>query len=529
MELQFNPFASNFLNLFLLFSFLVLIVKIWKKRNTPIMNLPPGPRKLPIIGNMHNLFGGLPHVVLRDLARVYGPMMHLWVGEVSTVVISSAEMAKEVLVTHDPTFANRPDRLAVKIMWYDQQDMIFIPYGDKWRQMRKICTTELLSGKHVRSFSYIRKDEISKLIESIRSSQGAAINVGEIFFMYTSLMTCRAAFGRICKEYETMIAYVKEGIALAAGFDAADMFPSLKVLPLISGLRRKLLKMHYKIDSILDDVISQHKLNHKSGKKSNAETGEEDLIDVLLREQESGNPQMPITSKDIKAVVFDIFTGGTDTASVTSEWAMAELMKHSRVMAKAQAEVRQVFKGKKLIEEDDVQKLVYLKMVVKETLRLHPPIPLIPRASRENRQVKGCMIPNKSQIMVNAWAIGRDPEYWDDPEIFLPERFEQNSIDYTGTHCQYLPFGTGRRMCPGTAFGIVNVELPLAHLLYHFDWRLPDRMNVIDLDMDEAAGINIKRKNNLNLVATAYYPSRRSEVCEMRQHNDLHMIDPSVA
>ncbi|KAL3498415.1 hypothetical protein ACH5RR_041147, partial [Cinchona calisaya] len=201
----------------------------------------------------------------------------------------------------------------------------------------------------------------------------------------------------------------------------------------------------------------------------------------------------------------DIFTAGTDTSSATTEWAMSELMKDPTVMAKAQAEIRQVCRGKKTIEEADIQKLNYLKMVIKETLRLHPPIPLLPRASRENRVVSGYMIPDKAQVLVNIWAIGRDPQYWDDPECFKPERFEKKSIDYVGNQYEYLPFGTGRRTCPGITFGIANVEIPLAHLLYHFDWTLPHKMKPEDLDMDETAGITAGRKNSLYLVATEYH------------------------
>ena len=203
-----------------------------------------------------------------------------------------------------------------------------------------------------------------------------------------------------------------------------------------------------------------------------------------------------------------MFTAGTDTSSSTTEWAMSELMRHPKAMAKAQEEVRRVCKGKKTIEESDIQQLHYLKMVIKETLRLHPPIPMLPRASRENREVNGYMIPENIQVSVNAWAIGRDPEYWEDAESFKPERFEQNSIDFMGGHYQYLPFGTGRRICPGITFGLVNVEFPLAHLLYHFDWKLPNNMKPQDVDMEEIVGITLGKKNNLNLIATPYDPSR---------------------
>ncbi|KAL3537127.1 hypothetical protein ACH5RR_000493 [Cinchona calisaya] len=307
---QFNPFLmSSPKYLFLLFSFLFLLVKIWKKireiyNDDTNAKLPPGPTKLPLIGNIHNLVGGLPHRVLRDLARKYGPLMHLELGEISTVVVSSAKMAKAILVTHHPTFANRPETLAGKIVWYG--DMVFTPYGDFWKQMRKICMMELLSKKSVGSFGFIRQDETSKLIDAIKqstSSPGVPVNITEKMFEYSSSVTCRAAFGRICKDKDSMIKKIKIALVLSAGLSLADVFPSLKFLSIITGLKHKLLELHHKMDEILDDIFKQHKANHELGRKCNAESGDEDLIDVLLRQQESGNLQIPITTRNIKALI----------------------------------------------------------------------------------------------------------------------------------------------------------------------------------------------------------------------------------
>ena len=204
----------------------------------------------------------------------------------------------------------------------------------------------------------------------------------------------------------------------------------------------------------------------------------------------------------------DIFTAGTDTSSTTVEWAMAEMMKTPRVMKKAQAEVRKLYQGNKtLIHEKDIEKLSYLKWVIKETLRLYPPAPLLlPRECREACKIDGYEIPLKTKVIVNAWAIGRDPEYWDDAESFVPERFDGSSMDFKGTSFEYIPFGAGRRMCPGVAFGMVNVELPLANLLYHFDWELPSGMNSENLDMTEAFGATVGMKNNLFFIAIPFTP-----------------------
>lgn len=199
----------------------------------------------------------------------------------------------------------------------------------------------------------------------------------------------------------------------------------------------------------------------------------------------------------------DMFGAGTETTSSTIEWAMSELMRNPHAMAKAQAEVREACKGKKIIEEAQVQKLKYLKLVVKETLRLHPPLPLLPRACREERVIQGYTITDKMQLMVNVWAIGRDPEYWNDPLEFQPERFDQSSIDFVGNNYEYLPFGSGRRICPGISCGIVNVKLALAHFLFHFNWKIPGGILTKDLDMTENTGVTICRKNNLWGIATA--------------------------
>ncbi|KAL0330827.1 UNVERIFIED_CONTAM: Premnaspirodiene oxygenase [Sesamum angustifolium] len=483
-------------------------VKGWKKsKSLEKKRLPPGPWRLPFIGHLHHIVGSLPHHSLRDLSKKYGPLMHLKFGEVSTIVVSSPKVAKEVLKTVDPACADRPQSLASQIMWYNYIDIAFSPYGEYWRQMRKICILELLSAKNVRSFDYIRKDEASRLVESIRASSGRPINLTEKTFLFTSAITCRAAFGQVLKDRETLISLLKEAVVLAGGFDMADLFPSLKILNVINWNKYKLLKMRSKMDAILDRLIDEHKDNLATSKKGNGEMGSEDLVDVLLRLKQSGEFEFPIANNNIKAVLFDMFSAGTETSSTTIDWAMAELMRNPRVMAKVQAEVREAFKGKRTVEESDVQALKYLKLVIKETFRLHPPIPLLPRACRDECKVNGYTIPLKSKVMINIWAMGRDPEYWQQPETFQPERFDNSSIDFLGNNFEYIPFGAGRRICPGMNFGLANVELPLAQLLYHFDWKMPKGMSPDDIDMTEAEGIAVSRRNGLFLVPTIYSAS----------------------
>ncbi|KAI4296029.1 hypothetical protein L6164_036019 [Bauhinia variegata] len=203
----------------------------------------------------------------------------------------------------------------------------------------------------------------------------------------------------------------------------------------------------------------------------------------------------------------DVFAAGSDTSATTLEWVMSEIMKNDRVRKKVQTELREALGGKKTIHETDLEQLNYLKLVIKEALRLHPPAPLLlPRECRESCTVDGYEIPIKTQVIINGWALGRDPEYWRDADSFIPERFQGSSIDFKGSNFEFIPFGAGRRICPGLSFGLANIELPLAKLLYHFDWELPNGMKSEDLDMTEAYGFIAGRKDNLYLIPTCYYP-----------------------
>ncbi|KAG5628966.1 hypothetical protein H5410_000683 [Solanum commersonii] len=479
--MHFFNFFSLFLFLFV--SSLFLLIK-WKNSNRKSKRLPPGPWKLPLIGSMFHLLGGLPHQVLRDLAKKYGPIMHLQLGEVSLVVVTSPDMAKQVLKTHDLAFASRPKLLATETLFYKGSDIVFSPYGDYWRQIRKICLLELLSTKNVKSFNSIRQDEVLHMIEFFRSSSGETVNATKKFYQFASSMTCRSAFGKVLKEQDELILLIKKASKFVEGFDVADIFPSLKFLHIV----------------ILENIINEHKNNGELG-------GEGNLVDTLLRLMKEGGFQFPITNDNIKAIIFDMFGAGTETSSTIIDWAMVEMMRNPNLLSKAQAEVRNAFKGKETFDENDVEELKYLKLVVKESFRLHPPFPLlIPRDCREEVDISGYTIPLKTKVMVNTWAIGRDPKYWNDAESFKLERFEHNFMDFVGNNFEYLPFGSGRRNCPGISFGLANVYFPLAQLLYHFDWKLPSGIKPSDLDLTESAGIICARKSNLYLIATPHQP-----------------------
>ncbi|XP_047969256.1 premnaspirodiene oxygenase-like [Salvia hispanica] len=488
-----------------------------KTRSKPAStNWPPGPKTLPVIGNMH-LLSALAFRSISDLAKQYGPLMRLKLGEVDTIVVSSRDLAREMLKQHDPCYADRPDSIGIKVLWYNYRDIAFSPYGDYWRQMRKICIMELLSPRSVRSFASIRRDEVSNLISSIRASAavGEPVNISESIFSMMSSVTCRAAFGKVSKDKDTLIKILRDGIQMASGFEIADFFPSSLVINTFSWTKIKLLMMRHKLDVILDDLIRQHQLNlakigsgseeGDKARKGNGEFGNEDIVDVLLRLQETGELQFPIKKEDIKAVVYDMFSAGTETSSTAMDWAMAELMRTPGAMAKAQAEVRRVFNDTTIMAMgDNDPNLKYLKLVIREALRMHPPVPILPRASREERVIDGYVIPANVKVLVNNWGMQRDPAYWTNPDSFEPERFEECSKEFLGADFDFLPFGAGKRMCPGITFAMASVELVLAQLLYHFDWKLPNGAQPESLDMIENPGVTASRRDSLLAIPTPY-------------------------
>ncbi|KAJ3684378.1 hypothetical protein LUZ61_013542 [Rhynchospora tenuis] len=498
MELELPPFP------YLLTSLLLLILSLWflqKKVTYSKLKLPPGPWTLPVIGCLHHLAtASLPHHALCNLARMLGPIMLLRLGEIDLVVISSREAAKEVMKTQDAILANRPATPAANIVAYGCKDIVF-SNGPCWRQLRRICTTELFSSKQVRSLRSIRQTEINSLLKTFSSVPEKLVNLSAMASELTNNITIRTAFGGKVKNREVILELIKDLLACFSGFDLFDLFPSLSWLNV--NMRRKLTRLHSKMDLVMEEVLQEHlkKQQHYKGGDKELEC---DLVDVLLNVKERDDLEEPITMENIKAVLVDVFVGGTDTASTTINWAMSELIKHPEIMGKLQAEIRHAASEN---TKFDVNALSYLKSVIKETLRMHPPVPLlVPRLCMKSCEILGYTIPSRARLIVNVWALGRNPEYWNDPEEFKPERFETSSIDFKGQNFEFLPFGAGRRSCPGLEFGVAVVEEALYSLLLHFDWKLPVGMKPEDLDMTEAFGIVASRRDTLHLIPTLRVP-----------------------
>ncbi|TVU13864.1 hypothetical protein EJB05_37295, partial [Eragrostis curvula] len=510
------PAAKTFL--WLLFPLLLLLVLRrfffaatggGKKNN----KLPPSPPALPLIGHLH-LVGALPHVSLRRLAARHGgeDLMLLRMGAVPTLVASSPRAAQAVLRAHDQSFASRPRSVVGDVLTYGPADVGFQPYGEQWRKAKKLVTTHLLSAKKVQSYRAAREEEVGMVVAKIRNAAAmcAAVDMSKLMSTFTNDMVCRAVAGRSFRvegRDKVFRELIEAGMLLLGGFNLENFYPGLAELAggvLVWPVRRKAEKLRDRWDELLDKLIDEHASKvPENGGGGDLEETETDFIDVLLSVQE----EYGLTRNNIKGFLADMFAAGTDAAYLVLDFAMAELMLNKDVMTKLQAEVRSsIPKGQNTINEDNVTGMTYLKAVIKETLRLHPASPLLlPHSSHEDCVVDGYTIPAGTTMFVNAWAIARDPKIWDAAEQFMPERFihegQIQGFDFRGNDFQYLPFGSGRRMCPGANFGLASVEIMLANLLYHFDWELPK--GIEGIDMTEVFGLTVCRKEKLFLAPTS--------------------------
>ncbi|XP_022978482.1 cytochrome P450 CYP736A12-like [Cucurbita maxima] len=456
--------------------------------------LPPGPRGFPILGSLH-LLGKLPHRDLRALSQKYGSIMYMRLGLVSTIVVSSPQAAELFLKTYDSVFASRPFLLASKYISYGQKNLGFAPYGSYWRNMRKMCTLELLSNVKVNSFRSMRREELGLLVDYLRDAakNRAVVNLSSKVCGVITDMTCLMVFGKKYADQEFdergFKSVIQEGLQLVATPNMGDFIPQIAALDL-QGLDRRSKAVSKIFDGFLEKIIDDH-LESKHENKT------KDFVDVMLDIMNSQQTEYQIQRSNVKAILIDMLVAGMDTSATTIGWAIPELIRHPHVMKKMQDELEKVVGFDKKVEESDLDQLEYLDMVVKEILRLHPPAPiLVPHESLEDCVVNGFHIPKKSRIIVNGWAIGRDPNIWIEPEKFFPERFMGSQLDVKGRDFQLIPFGSGRRGCPGMQLGLTMVRLVVAQLVHCFDWELPN-MLPMELDMTEEFGLTCPRAEDL--------------------------------
>ncbi|CAH9087115.1 unnamed protein product [Cuscuta epithymum] len=488
---------------------LLLLFLLLRFRRKPY---PPGPKGWPLIGYM-NLMDHYSHRGLAKLAEKYGGLVHSRMGSLHMVVVSGPDEARQVLQVHDNVFSNRPATIAISYLTYDRADMAFAHYGPFWRQMRKVCVMKLFSRRRTESWDSVRQ-EVDQMIRIVAMSTGSPVNIGELVFGLTKDVIYRAAFGSRSKEgQDDFICILQEFSKLFGAFNVSDFFPWLKWAD-IQRLNPRLAKARVMLDRFIDTVIDEHIHKRKNPEEevSNNQSGS-DMVDELLafyseegKVNESEDIQMnaiKLTRDNIKAIIMDVMFGGTETVASAIEWAMAELMKTPENLKRVQEELAAAVGFDRKVEEADLGKLTYLKCCIKETLRLHPPIPLLLHETAKACEVNGYYIPAKSRVVINAWAIARDKNSWADPHSYKPERFlKEGAPDFKGSNFEFLPFGSGRRSCPGMQLGLYALEMAVAQLLHCFRWELADGMKASELNMEDVFGLTAPLAVRLRAVPT---------------------------
>ncbi|XP_052115663.1 cytochrome P450 71A1 [Arachis duranensis] len=502
-KLQHQPNSTLSTICFIIITILCVLINKFTRRNNKFNKLPPSPPKLPLIGNLHQL-GTLPHQSLKALSDKYGPLLLLQLGQTQALVVSSADIVEEIVKTHDVAFSNRANTKAAKVFFYQCKDIGFAPYGEDWRKKRKLFVLELLSTNRVKLFQPIKENEVSMMINSVHEAcaKESSVNLSKLIITTTSNIFYRCIFGL---RFETsddgrksIAEAVRKMLIQFPKLGVGDLLPSLDWVDVLTGFMSRLKVTFAELDEFLEGVIEEHK-------RKKRDENNKDFVDILLQLQERDMLDFELNGDTMKALLLDLLVAGGDTVSTTIEWAFAELANNPEIMKKVQEEVRRIVGGKSMIEENDLNEMKYMKCVIKETLRLHPPGPLlIPRETANSVEIKGYHIPKKVTVYINSYAIHRDPKLWDNAEEFIPERFEDSQqVDYKGIDFQFIPFGIGRRACPGMSFGAASLEYMMANLLYWFDWKVIPNNGAM-IDMSELNGLTVIKKQPLYLEPMPY-------------------------
>ncbi|KAK7358292.1 hypothetical protein VNO77_00219 [Canavalia gladiata] len=430
--------------------------------------------------------------------------MSLQLGQVPVVVVSSPEAAELFLKTHDVVFASRPKSQASQIISYGSKAIAFTEYGPYWRSVRKLCTLQLLTLSKVELFAPIRREELCRVVKSVEKAAavGEVVNISEVVENLIEDIVYKMILGRSKYDQFDLKRLVQEGTRLVGAFNLADYVPCLGVFD-FQGLTRGCKKTIEAVDEVLEQIIKEHEQAADEGKRHH-----KDFVDILLSTMhQTMDPQseqdIVIDRTNMKAILLDMIVGAIETSATVIEWALSELLRHPRVMKVLQDEIENEVGIGRMVEEKDLMKLNYLNMVVDETLRLYPVAPLVvPREGRESITINGYYIKKKTRVIINAWAIGRDHNVWsNNAETFYPERFMNRKINRQGDF-EFIPFGSGRRGCPGIQMGLVMVRLVVAQLVHCFHWELPSNVTAANLNMEEKFGLSIPRAEQLQAIPT---------------------------
>ncbi|XP_074584512.1 flavonoid 3',5'-hydroxylase 1-like [Curcuma longa] len=468
------------------------------RRRSLRLPLPPGPRGVPIFGALH-LIGAHAHVSLASLAAKHGPVMFLRLGSHGCVVASDSAAAGSFLKALDLQFANRPDIISARDISYNRQNLVMADYTPTWKLLRRACTLHFLGGKALAEWGHVRHREIALMVRSLSAQAGpvalpdvlvcALANVIGVVVMSKRVFDSQ---GEESNQFKEMVLAVATG---GGQFNLGDFFPSIAWMDL-QGIQGKMKRAQVAFDEILTKLLAEH----EARKEEREREGRPDFLDKIMNGTKDGEA---LTDANIRSLIVDLFVAGSDTTAIVVEWAIAEMLKNPSILKRAQEEADAAIGHGRLLRESDLPNLPFLHAICKEALRLHPPTPLaLPHFSYEPCEVNGFHVPANTRLLVNIWAIGRDPRVWPDPLRFDPDRFmgqQATKYDPLGSDFELIPFGAGRRVCTGKAAAMLLLQYMLGVLVHAFDWRLPEGEK---LDMEEKYGLTTPKLVPLKALLT---------------------------
>ncbi|CAH8344870.1 unnamed protein product [Eruca vesicaria subsp. sativa] len=479
----------------LLLFLLTLIFFLFRNRTKRKLKLPPSPPfALPVIGHLRLLKPPL-HRVFRSISQSLSgaPIFSLRLGTRLVFVVSSHSITEECFTKNDVVLANRPNTIASKHISYDHTTMISAPYGEHWRNLRRIGAVEIFSAHRLNSFLSIRQDEVRRLIVRLSRDtlyEFAKVDIHSMFCDLTfnniiRMMTGKRYYGDASEE-NSEAKHVRQLVAdVVSVFGVGNAVDYLPVLRWVTGYEKRVKALAGRFDEFLQGLVDERRAAKEKGQT---------MIDHLLSLQET-QPEY-YTDRNIKGTILSLILAGTDTSAVTLEWALSSLLNHPEKLRKAREEIDSKIGLDRLVEESDISNLPYLQNIMSETLRLYPAGPLmVPHVASEDCKVGGYDMPRGTTLLVNLWAMHRDPQLWDDPETFKPERFERE-----GEAHKLMAFGLGRRACPGSGLAQRLVSLTLASLIQCFEW---ERMGEEEVDMTEAGGVTMPKAKPLVAMSRA--------------------------
>lgn len=472
------------------------------KAKTRAKTAIPGPSGLPLLGSVFTFTGSLTHRVLAHLAQSFkaAPLMAFSVGFTRFVISSQPESAKEIL--NSSAFADRPVKESAYELLFHRA-MGFAPYGEYWRNLRRISATHLFSPKRVAHFGEFRRDIGVKMVGEIKGLmvENGDVEVKRVLHFGSLNNVMMTVFG---KKYEfgengdgfELEELVKEGYELLGVFNWSDHFPGLGWLD-FQGVRKRCRDLVGKVNVFVGKIIKEHKLRRTDNNIKGVDDSCGDFVDVLLDLEKENK----LSDSDMIAVLWEMIFRGTDTVAILLEWILARMVLHPEIQAKAQSEIDNVVGKTQMVSNSDLPNLPYLNAIVKETLRFHPPGPLLSwaRLAIHDTHVGEHFIPAGTTAMVNMWAITHSEQFWPEPEKFRPERFLEEDVAIMGSDLRLAPFGAGRRVCPGKAIGLATVQLWLAQLLQSFKWSVADN----GVDLAEILKLSLEMKQPLVCKAVA--------------------------